>query len=419
MQLSPFSKKQKQVLSWWVDGSPVKDYNGIIGDGAIRSGKTLCFWLSYVLWSMKNFNNRNFGLCGKTHMSFRRNVLSFGLELVKEMGYSVYEKRQENKFILTKDNVMNEYYIFAGNDERSQSLVQGITLAGCFFDEVALMSKSFVDQATARCSVAGSKYWFNCNPDNPNHYFKKEWIDERDKKELLYLHFTMDDNLSLDDKIKERYKKQYVGVFYQRYIKGLWVIAEGAIYDMFNIETHTYTDGTISDADKKKCDRYIACDYGTINPCVFLKIYDDGTDIWVDEEYRWDSKKEQRQKTDKEYADDMLKFQNKTDFITIVDPSAASFKLELANRGIFVRDGDNDVLNGIRVVSNLLGQKRLHINRDKCRGLIDELQSYRWDEKASLVGNERPIKQQDHAPDALRYFCYTMLPSWRTGVEKQ
>ena len=419
MKLKPFSTKQRKVLNWWVDNSPVKDYNGIIGDGAIRSGKTVSFWIGFMLWAMTNFNGQNFGLCGKTHMSFRRNVLSFGKQILIDIGYEIYEKRQENLMIVTKGDTFNEFYIFAGNDERSQDLVQGITLAGVFCDEVALMPESFVNQVTSRCSVEGSKFWFNCNPGNPNHFFKKEWIDKQELKRLLYLHFTMDDNLSLAEDIKERYRQQYTGVFYQRYILGKWVIAEGSIYDMFDTNIHCYNDGDLTDLQKKNSDRYIAVDYGTINPCVFLKIYDDGTDVWIDEEYRWDSKKRQRQKTDTEYANDMIAFQNTEDFVTIVDPSAASFKLELRNKGLYVIDGDNDVMNGIRACSSMFNQKHIHINRQKCQGLIEELQSYRWDEKAALVGNERPIKSEDHAPDAMRYYIYTKVPSWRHGIKKE
>jgi PBSX family phage terminase large subunit len=127
----------------------------------------------------------------------------------------------------------NYFYIFGGRDERSQDLSQGVTLAGVYLDEVALMPQSFVNQATARCSVENSKMWFNCNPSHPSHWFKTEWIDKAEDKEILYLHFLMDDNLSLSEKVKERYKKQYTGVFYDRYIRGIWAFAEGVIYRAF------------------------------------------------------------------------------------------------------------------------------------------------------------------------------------------
>ncbi|OYP01261.1 terminase, partial [Lachnotalea glycerini] len=160
----------------------------------------------------------------------------------------------------------NLFYIFGGKDERSQDLIQGITLAGCFFDEVALMPESFVNQATGRCSVDDSKYWFNCNPDGPYHWFKTNWIDKQVEKNLLYLHFTMDDNLSLSEKIKARYRSMYSGVFFQRYIQGLWVVAEGIIYDMFDKAKHTVQ----SLSDLLKDTYYVSVDYGTQNATVFL-----------------------------------------------------------------------------------------------------------------------------------------------------
>ena len=208
----------------------MKDKNGIIADGAIRSGKTLVMSLSYVMWAMSNYNGYNFGMCGKTIASFRRNVLSFLLLVLKARGYSVNYKRSDNRITVSKGNVINDFWVFGGKDESSQDLIQGMTLAGCLFDEVALMPNSFVNQATARCSVDGSKYWFNCNPEGPEHWFKTDWIDKCNDKDVLYLHFTMDDNLSLSEKIKQRYRAQYEGVFYDRFIRGLWVAAAGRIY---------------------------------------------------------------------------------------------------------------------------------------------------------------------------------------------
>lgn len=234
----PFSKKQRMVLNWWCDTSPVKDMDGIIADGAIRSGKTVSMSLSFVFWAMTSYNGQNFAMCGKTIGSFRRNVLFWLKLMLKSRGYTVVEHRADNLVIISKGDITNNFYIFGGKDESSQDLIQGITLAGVFFDEVALMPESFVNQATGRCSVEGSKYWFNCNPDGPYHWFKENWIDKASEKKLLYLHFTMDDNLSLSEKIKERYRSMYSGVFYKRYILGLWCMAEGVIYDMFDAARH-------------------------------------------------------------------------------------------------------------------------------------------------------------------------------------
>lgn len=237
-EFKPFSVKQKKVLTWWCESSPVKNKEGIIADGAIRSGKTLCMSLSYVLWAMSTFNQQNFGMAGKTIGSFRRNVLFWLKLMLKSRGYTVVDHRSDNLIVVSKGNVQNFFYIFGGKDERSQDLIQGITLAGMFFDEVALMPESFVNQATGRCSVTGSKYWFNCNPDGPRHWFKVNWIDKCNQKNILYLHFTMDDNLSLSEAIKKRYRSMYVGVFFKRYILGLWCVAEGLVYQMFDESKH-------------------------------------------------------------------------------------------------------------------------------------------------------------------------------------
>ncbi|MDD7511043.1 MAG: PBSX family phage terminase large subunit [Peptostreptococcaceae bacterium] len=232
-KFKPFSKKQKRILTWWLKESPVHDKNGIIADGAIRSGKTVSMALSFIIWSMESFEGESFGMAGKTIGAFRRNVLKPLKLMLIARGYKYKDRRADNLLEISRNGVTNYFYIFGGKDERSQDLVQGITLAGFFFDEVALMPESFVNQATARCSVEGSKWWFNCNPDKPKHWFKVEWIDKAAAKELLYLHFTMDDNLSLSESIKERYKSQFIGVFFKRFIQGLWVAAEGLVHPQF------------------------------------------------------------------------------------------------------------------------------------------------------------------------------------------
>lgn len=232
-RFKPFSRKQRKVLNWWCRSSPVRDCNGIIADGAIRSGKSVAMSLGFVVWAMSEFEACNFAMCGKTIGSFRRNVLFWLKLMLRSRGYSVTEQRTENLVIVRRGSIENYFYVFGGKDERSQDLIQGITLAGVFFDEVALMPESFVNQATGRCSVDGSKFWFNCNPGSPSHWFKTGWIDKRQDKRLLYLHFTMDDNLSLSEAVKERYRGMYTGVFFKRYILGEWKSADGVIYRQF------------------------------------------------------------------------------------------------------------------------------------------------------------------------------------------
>jgi len=405
-KFKPFSNKQLKVLTWWLPNSPVRDKDGIIADGAIRSGKTLSMSLSYVMWAMETFTQQNFGMCGKTIGSFRRNVLFWLKLMLRSRGYGVVDHRADNLVIVSKGDVTNYFYIFGGKDERSQDLIQGITLAGCFFDEVALMPESFVNQATGRCSVDGSKFWFNCNPDGPFHWFKVNWIDKLDIKNLLYLHFTMEDNLSLAEKIKARYRSMYSGVFYDRYIRGLWVVAEGVIYDMFNATKHVLNEIK----DLITTTYYVSCDYGTQNATVFLLWCKDTKGKWICiKEYYYSGRDESEQRTDGEYADDLKIFLGdiKPKSI-IIDPSAASFIAELRKRGYHIKKAKNDVVDGIRYVASLLNQEKIVFSVE-CINTILEFNSYIWDAKASARGEDKPIKQHDHAMDAVRYFCYTII----------
>ena len=422
-----FSRKQRQIFTWWLPNSPVREAGGIIADGAIRSGKTVSMSLSYTMWSMANYDGQNFIMAGKTISSFKRNVLQNLKLMLTSRGYHwIYHISGDfpNMLEVSRNGRTNYFYIFGGKDEGSQDLVQGITAAGAFFDEVALMPESFVNQATARCSVEGATWWFNCNPAGPMHWFKLEWIDKRIKKRLLYLHFTMDDNLSLSEKVKEKYRAMYAGVFYLRYIKGLWAVAEGLIYTMLT-DDNLYTDQERPVALKNTAMKAITVDYGTTNPCVFLEVWDDGQTIWIEQEYRWDSRSEEArrsanpQRTDAQYADDMTEFMGmepQDQCMVVVDPSAASFITELRSRGLYVKPANNEVADGIRVVGSLLAKRNIRINKDNCKGLISEMQSYVWDDKAAERGEEKPVKQKNHGPDALRYYCYTVLPKWRIGA---
>lgn len=406
---SPFSQKQKKVLTWWCQNSPVNEKDGIIADGAIRSGKTVSMSLSFVMWAMSSFDGQNFAMCGKTIGSFRRNVLFWLKLMLHSRGYSITDHRADNLLVVRKNGKENYFYIFGGKDERSQDLIQGITLAGVFFDEVALMPESFVNQATGRCSVKGSKFWFNCNPDGPYHWFKVNWIDKCKEKNILYLHFTMDDNLSLAEDIKKRYRSMYTGVFFKRYILGLWAVAEGIIYDMFSKEKHT--------KDIKEFfrilingNRYVSCDYGTQNATVFL-LWNKGRDgkWYCIREYYYSGRDKAKQKTDSEYADDLKEWLEGIQIkAIIVDPSAASFIAELRKRGYKVLKAKNDVLDGIRLVGTMLNLEQL-VFASSCKETIKEFASYVWDEKAFERGEDKPTKQHDHCLDACRYFVSTIL----------
>ncbi|MGL5549472.1 MAG: PBSX family phage terminase large subunit [Culicoidibacterales bacterium] len=410
----PLSKKQKQVLTWWSDGAPehIRTKDGVIADGAIRSGKTVSMSFSFVLWAMSTFDGAVFGMCGKTIGSFRRNVLFWLKLMLFARGYKVVERRSENCIIISKSGISNFFYIFGGKDEASQDLVQGLTLSGVFFDEVALMPESFVNQATGRCSVDGSKFWFNCNPNGPFHWFKTEWIDKQEQKNMLYLHFTMDDNLSLTEDIKKRYMRQYVGVFFKRYILGLWVAAEGVIYDMFVKEAHVLEyDEFIQqfNLEHEIPKFYVAIDYGTQNPTAFLLIARFRNFSYVVKEYYHSGRETNIQKTDVQYADDLEEFikSYKIESI-IVDPAAASFIAELRSRELAIRKARNDVVDGIRFTGTKLTANELFFSYS-CKSLMKEFASYVWDIKASKRGEDKPTKENDHALDALRYYCYTIL----------
>lgn len=403
------SDKQLEIFTWWINNP---NANGIIADGAIRSGKTVSMSFSFIIWAMESFDNENFGMCGKTVGSFRRNVFSPLKNMIAgQPGMSIKERRTENLFIIDYKGKTNTFYIFGGRDERSQDLVQGVTLAGVFFDEVALMPESFVNQATGRCSVAGSKYWFNCNPAGPNHWFKVNWIDKQEEKKIIYLHFTMDDNPSLTEEIKERYRTQYTGVFFKRYILGLWVIAEGLVYTMFSREKHVTNKDFKYDPYNREHRRYrffIAIDYGTVNPfAALLAKYDPiNHDVEIIDEVYF-SGREGKRADNEAYYKMIEKLADGYPIETIIiDPSAASMIETIKKYGKYlVKAANNDVLNGIQEVTKYLNLNLLKVNA-KCKGLLMEFESYSWDEKS---GEDKVIKENDHSLDALRYLIYTMI----------
>lgn len=412
-EFKPFSEKQKKVLTWWCKDSPVREKEGIIADGAIRSGKTLCMSLSFVIWAMSTFSMQNLGMAGKTIGSFRRNVLFWLKLMLKSRGYQVSDHRSDNMIVISKGDVTNFFYIFGGKDERSQDLIQGITLAGMFFDEVALMPESFVNQATGRCSVSGSKFWFNCNPDSPSHWFKTNWIDDAEKKKLIYLHFTMDDNLSLTKEIKDRYKAMYSGVFYSRYILGLWVIAEGLVYGMFNEERNVF-HGEYEYSGQASY--YLSIDYGTMNPFAvgLMELQDSGRVRMLREGHY--SGREKKVTLDNEAYYQIIKDVAGDFPITsiVIDPSAAAMKATIQKYGEYTcTDGNNDVLNGIQEVTKYLNLGMLQIH-DSCVETKKEFGAYAWDDKA--VGEDRVIKENDHHMDLIRYFIYTVARRYNRGL---
>ena len=290
-----FSEKQRTVLTWWMPGSEWEEKEAIVCDGAVRSGKTLAMGLSFFLWAFVCFEGKKFGLCGKTIEALRRNVLTEVLPLLEGLGARWKENRSENLVTVWFRGRKNQFYVFGGQDERSASFIQGMTLAGVLLDEAALMPRSFVEQACARCSVEGSRLWLNCNPEGPGHWLYRHWILEAEKRNCLRLHFTMEDNPALTQKVRRRYERLYSGVFYRRFVLGQWVRAEGRVYDFFT--------GEMVGKPPEKCDKwYISCDYGTVNP-MSMGLWGRCGGVWYRvKEFYFDSRRERRQMTDEEYA---------------------------------------------------------------------------------------------------------------------
>ncbi|MBR5470721.1 MAG: PBSX family phage terminase large subunit [Oscillibacter sp.] len=388
-----FSPKQMQVLLWWQQG----DWEAIICDGAVRSGKTFAMGVSFFLWAQRCFDGKQFGLCGKTIGSLRRNLLAELIPYLKRLGMTVRERRSENLLIVRYRGRENRFLLFGGRDESSASLIQGSTLAGVLLDETALMPRSFVEQAIARCSVPGSRLWFNCNPEGPGHWFYQEWILKAEERRALRLHFTMEDNPALSPRIRARYQRAYSGVFYRRFVLGEWTAAQGLVYDSFDAgrDAVKLPDGPVEQWR-------VSVDYGTTNPTSF-GLWGRKGNVWYrTAEYYYDSRKAGRQKTDAEYADDLERLTaGKTIERVIVDPSAASFIEALRRRGFSVRKADNAVTDGIRVTADLLRSGRIAICRN-CEDCLREMGLYRWDERGN---RDMPRKENDHAMDEMRYFA--------------
>ena len=396
MRFETFSRQQRRVLTWWL-APETRGLEAVICDGAVRSGKTLCMGLSFFLWAMGCFDGAVFGLCGKTASALRRNLLDEVLPALGELGFQWEERVSRGRLRVRFGGRENTFYIFGGKDEGSAALIQGVTLAGVLLDEAALMPRSFVEQACARCSVPESRLWFSCNPESPEHWFYKEWIQKAEERRALYLHFTMADNPALSPRIRERYERAYTGVFYRRFVLGEWTAAQGLIYDFFDPDR----DAAEAPADLEGPWR-ISVDYGTSNPASFgLWGRKDG--VWYRvEEFYYDSHRAGRQRTDGEYADDLEHLAaGRAIQRVIVDPSAASFIELLRRRGFSVVKADNTVADGLRVTADYLRRGRIRICRG-CRDCLREMVLYCWEDRG---GRDAPRKEHDHAMDEMRYFA--------------
>ena len=391
-----FSQKQRRVLTWWCRPG---NWEAIICDGAVRSGKTFSMGLSFFLWAMARFNGRQLGLCGKTITSLRRNLLAELVPYLRRLGFDCWERRSENLLTVRLGGHENRFLLFGGRDESSAALIQGSTLAGVLLDEAALMPRSFVEQAIARCSVAGSRLWFNCNPEHPQHWFYREWILKAESRNALYLHFTMEDNPSLSEDVRKRYRTMFSGAFYSRFIEGKWTAATGLIYP--------FALDLLCEVPKADFERYaVSIDYGTVNP-TSMGLWGLLCGVWYRvDEYYFDARLENTRRTDEEHFKGFLELiRGRTPDVIVCDPSAASFITLLQSRGFAVTAAKNDVLNGIRMTATALRTGQIKVTKG-CVDAVREFSLYRW---ADDGARDVPVKENDHAMDDIRYFVSTVL----------
>jgi PBSX family phage terminase large subunit len=361
-------------------------------------------------------------LIGFSRQSIINNVLNDLRELVGEDNFHFNANNGELKLLGTR------WWVCGAHDVTSEKRIRGLTVGVAVIDEATLVPESFWKMLVTRMSPPGARLYASTNPDHPRHYLKRDVIDNEELKrlgQLRVIHYELDDNPTLTEEFRKTLKAQFKGLFYQRFILGLWVAGEGSIYSSCFDDSNLFDEATrpigLYNAGGYGR-RFIAIDYGTTNPMVFAEVLDDGLIYWAIRTYYWDSKETKLQKTDREYADALEEFirespvRRTNDVEIIVDPSAASFRLELLKRGLFVKDADNEVLDGIRMTATMLGNKTLRFHKDECKIGIEELTSYAWDEASSERGVEKPLKQHDHYPDAIRYLVKTETTPWRLSM---
>lgn len=373
-----------------------------VAHGSVRSGKSVGLefyrWWEYAVRGPEG----DLLMAGKTLKTLERNVLRPMKQLwgSRWVDYSLGKKEAR----IAGRRIELE----GGNNERAQDKIQGMTLAGAMINEASLVPESFWNQILGRMSVPGAKLFATTNPDSPYHWLKQNYLDRSDELDLKEWHFTLDDNTFLDPAYVGSLKAEYTGLWYKRYILGLWVLAAGAIYDMFHEERHVRD----CPVDVGRIERWVVpVDYGTSNPTTFaLHGYwrgDEPSAHCFSEYYH--SGREGRQKTDAQYVNDLVDFiPDRLTPTIIIDPSAASFIEACKQRGLKAQPADNAVVDGIRFVASMLAAGRYTID-PSCTHTIREYQSYVWDEKAQQRGEDKPLKKHDHTCDRDRYGLYTTL----------
>ena len=416
-------KKYGKRIREFAARKPEMDARINVLSGSVRSGKT---WgvIPKILTLCRYPVEGHKVITGVSKQAIQQNVLEDLFEISGEENYTY--NRQSGELVLFD----SKWLVIGARDEGSEKSIRGMTIGAVVSDELSLMPRSFFQMLLSRMSPRGARLYATTNPDSPYHWVKMEVLDndrlERGLgKDLWWENFTLEDNPNLSPEYKEFVKRSYTGVFYKRFILGEWVMAEGAIY-------RDVLDGVFYDNDDKPmgltspgtAERWVAVDYGTSNAQVYGDFYDDGNTVWLEHEYYWDGRKEGRQKTDSQYADDLIK-----GFVewpglgseprvwpgVIIDPSAASFRAELVSRGVFVVDANNEVEDGIRRVATMFGHRKLRVH-ERCVNTRKDLETYSWDTKKTDKGKDQPLKVHDHSCDMIRYYVRTRIPDFRLGM---
>lgn len=387
--------------------------------GSVRSGKTWALHPKILSLCQYPVGGRRL-LTGVSKASIKTNVLT---DLFNLIGPKHYHYNSQSGELRLFDS---DWLVYGAKDEGSERYLRGATIGAVVCDEMVLMPQSYFQMLLTRLSPTGARLYGTTNADNSEHWLKKDYLDNPELKDLLWWDtYTMDDNVTLDPEYVASQKKLYTGVFYERMILGRWNLVQGAVYGGAWDASVLYDDVTKPPSLYnlgRHCTHYIGVDYGTTNPMVLLSIIDDGTTLWVDKEYYFDSVKAMAQKTDSQYADELVKFLAECNCTQapriIIDPSAASFKAELNVRGgFFVTDACNDVLDGIRRTASALHQRKIRVHRINCPNVAREHQNYAWDPAKAKQGVEEPIKKADHTCDALRYVVNLVFKNqWRLAA---
>lgn len=381
-----------------------------IWTGAVRSGKTIASIVAFFIAIAKAPRSGEVVIVGRTLQTIERNILAPMQDpaMFGALAGHVHHVRGSSVATVLGRTV----HLVGANDVRAEHKVRGMTVCLSMVDEATLLTEEFWNQLLARHSVPGARMLATTNPDSRSHWLRKEWLLKADEKGVATWHFTLDDNPYLTRDYVERTKRNYAGLWYRRFVLGEWVLAEGAVYDMWDEERHV-----VSGLPRVQRSLALGVDYGTANvfAALMLGLGEDGC-LYLTREWRWDARAQARQLTDVEYVERLKGWMGveRPELVT-VDPSASSLITQLLFAQVGATKGDNAVLDGIRVVSSLLATNRLKVH-ESCRGFIDEVSGYAWDDKAAEKGEDKPIKADDHSLDAARYAIKTTEYTWTPWV---